>query len=88
MKFITLISMLLILTGSAFAGDCGHDDCDCATPCDDCTCDGTANGCSGDCCDCDAEDCDEECSSDNCTCETHEIVETVEEPHCGECSGS
>ncbi|MCK5035086.1 MAG: hypothetical protein KAS73_04265 [Candidatus Sabulitectum sp.] len=85
MKLLSMIAMILILISSAFASDCDQDDCDCITPCDDCTCDETVEDCTGDCCDCEAEECDEDC---DCECDHSEhpveIAEVVEEDaHCG-----
>jgi hypothetical protein len=91
MKFITLVSMLFVLAGWAFAGDCEHDDCD--GTCDGCTCEQTVDGCSGDCCECEAEECDEACTCDCEDCEhSDKAVEVVkpaveEDAHCGGCHG-
>ncbi|MCD6587901.1 MAG: hypothetical protein J7K88_05065 [Candidatus Fermentibacteraceae bacterium] len=91
MKFITLVSMLFVLTGWAFAGDWEHDDCD--GTCDTCTCEQTVDGCSGDCCECEAEECDEACTCESEDCEhSDKAVKIVkpaveEDSHCGGCHG-
>jgi hypothetical protein len=93
MKFITLISMLLILSGWAFGGDCEHDSCDGEETCECCTCEQTVDGCSGNCCECEAEECDETCTCECEDCEhSDEAVEVVkpaveEDSHCGGCHG-
>lgn len=82
MKLITLTTMVLVLAGFAFAEDCNHEDCDGVTPCTDCTCEETVEGCTGDCCTCDAEECDDDCTCECDDCE-HTAEVAVEDSHCG-----
>ena len=87
-NFAMIIVALTLIFGSAFAGDCNHDDCDGIDPCEDCTCEETVEDCTGNCCDCEAEECDEECVCDCEDCDhTAVVAEDEEACHGGSCNG-
>lgn len=92
-KYIILIALTLVFAGTVTAdGNCTCDECSCDdTAAEECSCNGTEEGCSGNCGNCEAEGSEEEFSCETCDCDEDTetaIEEVVEKPsHCGECDG-